>query len=615
MSAEDVNEEVVIEDPSMAAGAPAAEDEKEIPKPEMTAKRPDEAEFTAAVEAAQARMDGYHKRIAEIKESLNSREQVRNASSSESGQAKARLQELRGQARAVATERNAIYNSISEQEDLRKARTAALSDLKKAVPYASVEEIERAMKEKEHYQETNALKLNEVKKVMAELKEMQAAKPRVKELHELGEQLKRDKELQNVLYANLKEKTAEMNSVRDLERKQSDDVDKIRKKEEGNRSDVPGLVKECDECKRQIGSCREEMKKLRDEFNTAKKLYFDQQRLLKRWQMQERKKEWLAREAERSARRKDRETEEAARVPWEDEMALVDQLLVYVARYLPAAKPEPSAAPSAAAFVGRKPVEEDYFVGAKAKAKKGKKAPEAATLKVTHTPEVFASFDKLQLRPPMLAGDCADAIVQLKAKKEYFKTAPPKAELKRREDEARRAAAAVEEAAKKAEDEAREAEESKAAKKAGAAKASEKVRRRPSRPRGGRERASESARQRRSRSPLTQSSPARSFRVPRTPLRPSRRSRPRRSRACRRVAACFRSRPSRRRACSSPSRRSRAVTTRPPSRAHCTAARERQALRSFRRGRRRAQREPRALRRRPRERPVREPPRAPAPSS
>jgi hypothetical protein len=476
MSAEDVNEEVVIEDPSMAAGAPAAEDEKEIPKPEMTAKRPDEAEFTAAVEAAQARMDGYHKRIAEIKESLNSREQVRNASSSESGQAKARLQELRGQARAVATERNAIYNSISEQEDLRKARTAALSDLKKAVPYASVEEIERAMKEKEHYQETNALKLNEVKKVMAELKEMQAAKPRVKELHELTEQLKRDKDVQNVLYASLKEKTAEMNGVRDLERKQSDEVDKIRKKEDGNRSDVPGLVKECDECKRQIGGCREEMKKLREDFNAQKKLYFDQQRLLKRWQMQERKKEWLAREAERSARRKEREVEEAARVPWEDEMALVDQLLVYVARYLPAAKPEPPSAP-AGALVGRKPLEEDYFVGAKAKAKKGKKPPEPATLKVTHTPEVFASFDKLQLRPPMLAGDCADAIDQLKAKKEWFKTAPPKAELKRREDEARRAAAAVEEAAKKAEDGAREAEEAKAAKKAGAAKASEEVRR------------------------------------------------------------------------------------------------------------------------------------------
>jgi urea transport system permease protein len=61
-----------------------------------------------------------------------------------------------------------------------------------------------------------------------------------------------------------------------------------------------------------------------------------------------------------------------------------------------------------------------------------------------------------------------NAIDKLKAKKEWFKTAPPKAELKRREDEARRAAAALEEAAKKAEEEAREAEENKAAKKADA---------------------------------------------------------------------------------------------------------------------------------------------------
>jgi uncharacterized coiled-coil DUF342 family protein len=451
-----------------AAAAPAAEEEKEIPKPDMSAvKKPDEAEFNASIEAAQARLDGYHKRIQEIKESLDSRENLRNASSSETGQARARLNELRAQARALANERNAIYNSINEQEDLRKARNEKLTELKKAVgPHNSIEEIDEAIKKKEYAQQTESLPLNQVKKLMAEIKDMQASKPRVKEVHEINEMLKRDKEVQNVLYAKLKEKSAEMNAMRDLERKQAEEVDRIRKKEEGNRSDVPSLMKERDECKKGIGATREEMKKLRDEFNAAKKVYFDAQRLLKRWQLQERHKEWQAREADRAARRKEREAEEATRVPWEEEMALCDQLVTYVSRYVPASKPAGDApngtasAPTATVGGRKGKLEEDYFVGAKAKSKgKGKKVQEPGSLKVSHTPEVFASFDKLQLRPPLVAGECAAAIEQLKAKKEWFKTAPPKAELKKAEEAKRAAAAAAEEAAKKAEEEAAKAEQ------------------------------------------------------------------------------------------------------------------------------------------------------------
>jgi len=462
-----------------AAAAPASEEEKEIEKPDMNVKKPDEAEFNAALEAVQARLDAHQKRIAEIKETFDARENVRNASSSESGQARARLNELRSQAKALSNERNAIYTEISEQEDARKARNAAVTDLRKATPWASVEEIDRAIKEKELYQETHSLSLVQIKKLMAEIKEMQQAKPRVKELNDATEQLKRDKEAQNVLYARLKEKGTEVNGVRELERKAAEEYERIRKKEEGNRSDVPALLKERDEAKKGIVACREESRRLRDEHNAQKRAYLESQRLMKRWQLQERKKEWEAREAERAARRKEREAEEAKRVPWEEETALCDQLIVYLGRYTVALpKPADDAAPNGAAIaagasagVGRKGrIEEDYFVGGKVKAKKGKKAVDPTSVKVSHTPEVFASFDKLALAPPLLAGDCAAAVEALRAKKAWFKTAPPKAELRRQEEEAKKAAAAAEAAAaeaakvaeaaaKRAEEEVREAEE------------------------------------------------------------------------------------------------------------------------------------------------------------
>jgi chromosome segregation ATPase len=175
MAAVEETEPVVLAEEAPApAGAPAAaEEEKEIPKPDMNVKQPDEEEFAASVSEVQVRLDGHHKRIAEIKAVLDARENVKNASSGESGQARSRLQELRTQSRALSGERNAIYQEISEQEDLRKLRTASMAELKKAIPYSSVEDIDRAIKEKEHYQETNALPLNAIKKLMAEVKEMQ----------------------------------------------------------------------------------------------------------------------------------------------------------------------------------------------------------------------------------------------------------------------------------------------------------------------------------------------------------------------------------------------------------------------------------------------------------
>ncbi|KAJ1640881.1 hypothetical protein T492DRAFT_926793 [Pavlovales sp. CCMP2436] len=459
------------------AGAPASEEkeEVEIPKPDMNVKQPDEEEFTAAVEAVQARLDGHHKRIAEIKAVLDARENVKNASSGESGQARARLQELRAQSRALSGERNAIYQEISEQEDLRKLRIASMAELRKAIPYSSVEEIDRAIKEKEHYQETNALPLNAIKKLMAEVKEMQASKPRVKELHLVTEQLKLDKETQNTLYAKLKEKTTEVNGVRDIERKASEEVERIRKKTEGSRSDVPGMIKERDESKKLISSCHDELKKLRDENFKGKKAFSQAQYLMKRWMNQERQKEWKARETERDDRRKARQAEEALRVPYEDEMALCDQLVAYMGRYVVAEKvvvavvaaPEPVAVATAGVVVVNKKglAEEDFYVGKKVAKKKGKKPTDAATIKVSHTPEVFASFGKLQLRAPIVAGECAEAIELIKAKKEWFKTAPPKSEIKKLEDDAKRAAAVAAEAMA--------AEAAKAAEAAAAAAAAE----------------------------------------------------------------------------------------------------------------------------------------------
>mmetsp|Transcript_15531 Transcript_15531/g.41661 ORF Transcript_15531/g.41661 Transcript_15531/m.41661 type:complete len:170 (+) Transcript_15531:79-588(+) len=167
---EEDNKDLVAEaaEASAPAGAPAAEkEEEEIPKPEMNVKPPNENEFNAKVEEVQARMEGLHKRIQEIKETLDAREGLRNASHTESGQARQRLQELRAQSRALAAERSAIYDEINTHQEGSKARSAAVGDLKKAIPYASVEEIDRAIKEKEHYQETNPLTLQQVKKVMA----------------------------------------------------------------------------------------------------------------------------------------------------------------------------------------------------------------------------------------------------------------------------------------------------------------------------------------------------------------------------------------------------------------------------------------------------------------
>merc|ERR1712070_1174454 len=388
-------------------------------------------------EAFKARMSEQDERIAakqarleQIKQIFDSRDGQRGAESSAAALSKAKFQEARAESRRILQERRSIYDQINAAEQLKKQQQDLTQRLRSELPFFSVDEIERRIKQLEMSQQTSSLTIKEDRKVMDDIRRLNANKPMIKQYDEAQESLRGVKEHHTTLFTQIKAKNAELASAKEVEEGLRAEMDDARARDDAKKSDLPALHKERDECRREMSEIRLALKHMRDE---------------KQRELLERK---AARQAEISAWRKLLEEEEARRDPWEEEKLLCEQLISYVEKYLPIKIVETAvnAAEEAAAKVraeiqaggGRKKAHEDDEYLIALRSNKGKKkgggggksstppTPKTKVVKMTHAPESFESFGKLGFKPPLDTGECPQLYKALLEKREWLKTAPPK---------------------------------------------------------------------------------------------------------------------------------------------------------------------------------------------
>merc|ERR1712070_133328 len=378
-------------------------------------------------EAFKARMSEQDERIAakqarleQIKQIFDSRDGQRGAESSAAALSKAKFQEARAESRRILQERRSIYDQINAAEQLKKQQQDLTQRLRSELPFFSVDEIERRIKQLEMSQQTSSLTIKEDRKVMDDIRRLNANKPMIKQYDEAQESLRGVKEHHTTLFTQIKAKNAELASAKEVEEGLRAEMDDARARDDAKKSDLPALHKERDECRQEMS---------------------DQ----KQRELLERK---AARQAEISAWRKLLEEEEARRDPWEEEKLLCEQLISYVEKYPPIKIVETAvnAAEEAAAKVraeiqaggGRKKAHEDDEYLIALRSNKGKKkgggggksstppTPKTKVVKMTHAPESFESFGKLGFKPPLDTGECPQLYKALLEKREWLKTAPPK---------------------------------------------------------------------------------------------------------------------------------------------------------------------------------------------
>lgn len=432
-------QDAVIEAPAVAVPR-----EKEI-KP---VKKPDEEAFKARMSEQDERIAAKQARLEQIKQIFDSRDGQRGAESSAAALSKAKFQEARAESRRILQERRSIYDQINAAEELKKQQQDLTQRLRSELPFFSVDEIERRIKQLEMSQQTSSLTIKEDRKVMDDIRRLNANKPMIKRYDEAQESLRGVKEHHTTLFTQIKAKNAELASAKEVEEGLRAEMDDARARDDAKKSDLPALHKERDECRREMSEIRLELKHMRDEFSEQRKEWFTYQKQMRDQKQRELLERKAARQAEISAWRKLLEEEEARRDPWEEEKLLCEQLISYVEKYLPIKIVETAvnAAEEAAAKVraeiqaggGRKKAHEDDEYLIALRSNKGKKkgggggksstppTPKTKVVKMTHAPESFESFGKLGFKPPLDTGECPQLYKALLEKREWLKTAPPK---------------------------------------------------------------------------------------------------------------------------------------------------------------------------------------------
>merc|ERR1711967_144836 len=386
-------------------------------------------------------------RLEQIKQIFDSRDGQRGAESSAAALSKAKFQEARAESRRILQERRSIYDQINAAEQLKKQQQDLTQRLRSELPFFSVDEIERRIKQLEMSQQTSSLTIKEDRKVMDDIRRLNANKPMIKQYDEAQESLRGVKEHHTTLFTQIKAKNAELASAKEVEEGLRAEMDDARARDDAKKSDLPALHKERDECRREMSEIRVALKHMRDEFSEQRKEWFTYQKQMRDQKQRELLERKAARQAEISAWRKLLE-EEARRDPWEEEKLLCEQLISYVEKYLPIKIVETAvnAAEEAAAKVraeiqaggGRKKAHEDDEYPIALRSNKGKKkgggggksstppTPKTKVVKMTHAPESFESFGKLVFKPPLDTGECPQLYKALLEKREWLKTAPPK---------------------------------------------------------------------------------------------------------------------------------------------------------------------------------------------
>lgn len=155
------------------------------------------------------------------------------------------------------------------------------------------------------------------------------------------------------------------------------------------------------------------------------------------------KEESERRQKEWEAKQEEIEAEEAKKEPYEEEKLLCDYLLKYLATtYSGGAKTETKAAAFSGELEGMVPMgkkyadEEEYLTFGKKKSGKSKQKAGKSKKKISHSTDTINTFGIVGVLPPNTVGAVDDTVAAIKAKWEWYKTAPrPEKKKKEAKDE------------------------------------------------------------------------------------------------------------------------------------------------------------------------------------
>jgi uncharacterized coiled-coil DUF342 family protein len=296
-----------------------------LPKPDKAAHEKEILQIQNEIKMLQDRTNS-------IRKELDAIQSGRTGYGDQIQQVKSEYNQLRAEKDKLVAQRNGITAEMKILLEKKENKTKEQRSLRSSLKFLSVEEINQEILKLRHQQETRSMTLNEEKKIIKEIENLQKSKEMVdkfrdekNELDQFYEKIKEIKNLQthknteiDFIQSKMTVKKQELDALYELNQKQQ------------QKDQFPLLLDERKQIKQKIDTCFQQIRLLRLQFKEQNDQYYVNVRAMREKKRLEKEQEEKRLKEEYEAKLAEYEKEMAKIHPYQDEMDLCDALVGYI---------------------------------------------------------------------------------------------------------------------------------------------------------------------------------------------------------------------------------------------------------------------------------------------
>lgn len=422
----------------------------DLSQPIKRIERPSKDEHEAAITAIDSAIDNLRAERKALQTKIDAALGGNKQKSTPLGRERDALNKLKNRKGLMIEQKRQIRTRLEIVKSNADRLIGQQKNARSGMKFTNVADIEKEISSLKRKQEQTSMSLADEKKLIKEIETLQASKRTAEELQSKQGDLDSIKVDRKSIQADLNAKDKEIDAIQKEIDGQSKVVKELTDKQSTQRGAVDELIKGREDLKTKLDEKFKEKNELRTSFREGTNDWYQNQRAVKAQRQLQYEEEKKKGEEEKAAWIKQREEEELAKTPYEEEMHLCDYLADYLTRaYLTGASEEADKKAKAAeekANADVIAVKDDPFAGFKASVKKnddevyfgkgklgkgGKKGktksnksskPTKATFSLNL--DLFDQFGMLSLSPPTSLDAVSSSVDELKAKKQWYTEQP-----------------------------------------------------------------------------------------------------------------------------------------------------------------------------------------------
>ena len=406
-------------------------------------EKPNKEEHEAALNALQEQVDALKKERQALQDKIKEAMNPGGEKSSVLNGLRTKMSTLKQKKNTLIEQKKVLRGTLDASKASADKIMKDKKDVKSNLKYSSMQEIDAEIKKLQIKQETTTMTLNEEKKLLKEIDQLQASKKFIVVVQAKDTAMDDVQQQRKSTQLLLNEKDKEI----DIVSKELDEVMKVIKEQNDKdsvaREAIQGLFTELDTFKEKIAALLAEKDALRSVYREQQNTFYLHQRAVRAQKQMEYEAEKKRREEEYAARQAEIEAEEAKKIPYEEEQALCEFLADFLERtYLGVEnkganeeavvviKKDTPVAVSDDPFAGlmamkqKENAETEEFFSKKDKHKKKRVRQPKEVATFTLSVDVFEQFNMIQMTPPINKEQVPASVKALREKKEWYKVQP-----------------------------------------------------------------------------------------------------------------------------------------------------------------------------------------------